>query len=121
MLALGAGALLSLAACGTLRSDPDRPAVIVTPTAESRAALTQAVSAALNGAPVTLADDALTRESVLTIERTQRRDANGLLLNGRELGTPERFLLVKSGDQCVLVHERTGKRITLTATACAPS
>ena len=117
---LRACVLLALAGCGTLRAEADAPAVIVNPTAESRAELVRAVGAALDGARVTVADDALTHESVLLIERAKRLDPNGLLANGRELGMPERFRLVKSGGQCVLVHERSGKRFALAATACAP-
>jgi hypothetical protein len=117
---LRACALLALAACGTLRAEADAPAVIIHPTADSRAALLRAVGAALDGAQVTLADDALTHESILLIERARRLDPSGLLANGRELGMPERFRLVKSGGQCVLVHERSGKRAVLAATECAP-
>ena len=106
--------LLLLSACASGFAEPDVPAVIGKPTAE----LAQAVSRALNGAPVTLADDALTRESVLVIEKAPARDANGVRLSGRDLGTPERFRLVKNGKQCVLVHERTGTRTTLAATTC---
>lgn len=98
--------------------DADPPALIVNPTAESRAALVQAVRAALNGAPVTLADEALTRESTLVIERAVRRDAAGRRVQGRELGLPERFHLVKSGASCVLVQERSGRRLVLEHTHC---
>jgi hypothetical protein len=117
-----AAALLSPAGCQTPRAQaatPEEvPAVIVRPTAASRAALARAVSAALDGVRVTLADDALTRESVLVLEHTPRRDPYGLPLSGRDLGMPERFELLKRGDQCILVHERTGRRTTLLATSC---
>jgi hypothetical protein len=43
-----------------------------------------------------------------------------VLLNGREIGRPEHFRLVKNGTRCVLVHERTGKRWTLKAATCSP-
>jgi hypothetical protein len=108
---LCAAALLSATA-------QERPAVIVNPTAETRAALLVAVRSALGGAEVTLADDALTRENVLIVERTGRRDTAGRRLQGRELGRPERFRLVKSGSSCVLIHERTGHRIPLEHTEC---
>lgn len=111
-------ALLSVLACRTLQAET--PAVIIDPTAQSRVALRRAVSTALNGAPVTVADDALMHESVLVIDRASRRDPSGLPLNGRDLGMPERFRLMKGGAQCVLVHERSGRRFTLTATTCAP-
>jgi hypothetical protein len=123
-------ALPALAACRTGRhpeavevapAAPDVPAQIVSPTAESRAALRRAVSEALRGAPVTLADDALTRTSSLVIEPAWPRDAGGRLLGGREYGLPERFRLVLSGGRCVLVHEGNGERLTLEATSCSPA
>ena len=39
-------------------------------------------------------------------------------LSGRELDKPEHFRLVKMGERCELVHERTGKRTTLASTTC---
>ncbi|HET7786803.1 MAG TPA: hypothetical protein VFL36_12595, partial [Myxococcales bacterium] len=92
---------------------------IVNPTPQSRAALAQAVRDALDGVPVMLADDALTRESTLILERPAHRDPEGRRAQGRELGRPEKFTLFKSGGDCVLVHERTGRRLPLVATECA--
>ncbi len=114
---------LALAACcraGQRDPEPEALAVIVDPTPASRAALSQAVRAALGGAPVLLADDALTRDPLLIIERAPHRDPSGLPAQGRELGMPERFHLLKSGGRCVLVHERTGTRSPLAATSCVP-
>jgi hypothetical protein len=115
-----AAALLSVVACKTGPIRQEVPAVIADPSSRSRAELAAAVSAALNGVPVTLADDALTRESTLILERARHRDPSGVPVQGRELGTPERFRLVKSGADCVLVHERSGQRFTLRETTCAP-
>lgn len=111
--------LILLGGCGSLRADQEVPAIITQPTAETRAELVGTVRTALNGAPVTIADDALTRESVLIIERAAR-DATGARLDGRDLGRPERFQLFKKGSDCVLVHEGTGKRSTLTSASCLP-
>jgi hypothetical protein len=108
------GALLLsqlLSACASSFAQPDVPALIDNPTNESRAELAQAVSSALNGAPVRLADDALTRDSLLVIEKAH---------TGRDLDKPEHFRLVKTGKDCALVHERTGKRTTLASTTCLP-
>ena len=94
------------------------PALTVAPTDASRAALAAAVTSALHGAQVTLADDALTRSSTLIVERARQLDAAGLLIAGREVGVPERFRLVKRGGACVLVHERTGQAKVLESTTC---
>jgi hypothetical protein len=72
--------------------------------------LLQAVTDALGVQPL-LAEDALVRESVLIIERRH--------LEGRERSMPEHFRLFKIADQCVLVHERTGRRSSLVETRCA--
>jgi hypothetical protein len=78
------------------------------------------VRGALHGAPVTLADDALTRDYTLIVERAPHRDAEGRPLDGRETGRPERFRLVQSGLLCVLVQESTGQRWTLASVTCSP-
>ena len=117
--AVTGGMVLLAAACKTVAAGQDRPAVLSEPVAQGRDEVARAASAALNGVPVNLADDALTRESTLVLERARHRDPNGLLVEGRERGMPERFHLVKNGAACVLVHERTGKRIALRETACS--
>jgi hypothetical protein len=107
--------------CGTLPAGSDLPAVVTSPTAQSREELRQTVTSALSGAPVTLADDVLTHDSLLLIERNQARDAKGVPLSGRELGRPEKFQLVKNGKDCVLIHEASGRRWTLKHTTCTPT
>lgn len=103
--------------CAHVRHDV--PAVITDPTEAGRAELRRVVSHALHGAPLTLADDALTRESTLIIEGAHPRDASGVPLVGRDTGRPERFRLVQDGSRCVLVHEATGERYPLESTTCA--
>jgi hypothetical protein len=114
-------AVVSLvAACGSIAAE-ERPALIATPTEQSRAELLSVVTSAFNGRSVTLADDALTRDSVLIVERREPRDAQGRPLDGRVRGTPERFQLVLRGSTCELVRESDGQRWPLTRTDCVPS
>jgi hypothetical protein len=108
------GFALWLSAC----AGTERAAHIVEPTAASRAALRAAVSQALGGADVTLADDALTDSSRLTIEHVVRRDAAGNRIVGRDLTTPVVFELVKHDQQCVLVRAADGAHWVLAATTC---
>jgi hypothetical protein len=119
MSAAAVAATLALAGCpgSALR---DVPAVITNPTAQSRAQLAGVVGRALNGTAVTVADDALIADDTLIVERTQRRDAQGRPLDGRETVRPEHFRLVKNGSRCLLVHERTARRWTLASTTCSP-
>ena len=115
-----AAAAIAPIGCGTL-SAQEQPAVISAPTAESRAELARAVSAAFNGQPVTLADDALTRDSVLTIERRTPAGDQGRAATGRTLGTPERLNLVLRGTRCFLVHAADGREWELNQAQCVPA
>jgi len=114
-----AAAAIAPTACGTL-SAQEQPAVISAPTAESRAELARVVTAAFNGQPVTLADDALTRESVLTIERRTPPGDQGRAATGRTLGVPERLNLVLRGTRCFLVRSADGREWELNDVQCVP-
>jgi hypothetical protein len=101
------------------RSDPAGiPAVIVHPSAESRSELSRVIRNAFGGAPVTLADDALTTSNVLSLEHANLRDQAGRPLNGRELSHPETFQLFKRGSHCVLVRTKNGDGWTLRHVRC---
>ena len=113
---------LALAACRTTGALETR-AYITHPTPESRTAVSQAVGKALDGAQVTLDDDALTRDGVLNVDQPARRDPTRLTTEGRDpsnSGVTERFHLIKDGEHCVLVHDRTNRHYDLIGTACAP-
>lgn len=118
--ALSVVGTLALAGCPPRLPPPDVPAVLTSPTEQGHADLVRVVSRAMNGASVTLADAALTADDTLIVQRTPHRDAQGVDVAGRETGRPEHFRLVKSGSRCVLVHERTGRRWTLTSATCSP-
>jgi hypothetical protein len=112
--------LAALSACRATPAPPPVPALLTQVTAASRADLELAVSQALGGAPVRLAGDALTRESLLIIGRAGARAPNGVPLNGRELGRPQHFRLVKRGSRCFLLHLESGRARWLAHTRCRP-
>jgi len=112
--------VLAPAACGTLSAQEQR-AVIASPTAESRAELARVVSTAFNGQPVALADDALTRESTLTLERRTPPGPQGRAATGRTLDAPERLNLVLRGSRCFLVRAADGREWELTEARCVPA
>lgn len=114
-------ALAWLPACRARPQTAGAPAVIVHPTAASRADLELAVSRALGGGHVRLARDALTRSTLLIVGRAQARDSRGLPLNGRELGRPQHFRLLRRGSQCILLHVETGRARVLAHTRCRVS
>lgn len=101
-------------------ADADRPALIDQPDYKSRLALQNAICKSLGVAYVVLADDALTHDSILIIEPALIRDFESSRLQGRETRLPERFLLVRGNrrGECVLIHDRTGTRMTLPDAHC---
>ena len=119
-VAAGVAGLIATGACAQRSTQADAPAVLVSPTEATRAELLRIVGEAMNGAPVTLAADALTADDTLIVERAARRDAKDMNLGGREMGRPNHFRLVKRGASCVLVHVETGRRWTLASAACSP-
>lgn len=114
------GVALFVSACNTLSAANDVAAVISQPSDESRAELARVVSSALNGIRITLAEDALTRGSLLILERNPHRDLQGRRISGRNPGRPEQFRLVINGSDCILVHQSSGFRWHLKETKCAP-
>lgn len=112
-------ALSTIAGCASAPSH-DRPMVIDEPDAKSRMALQIAVSRTLGVAYVVLADDALTKDNVLTIEPARIRDFQGRRIQGRETRPVEVFHLTRgeSKKQCVLVYDRTGVKMLLADTRC---
>lgn len=93
------------------------PAVIDQPSTSSRDELQKVVSTVV-GSRVTLAPDALTQDSTLSIERAVARDSGSRRIDVREVSGPEIFRLIKRGEQCVLVHERTKTETVLNAATC---
>jgi len=117
--AVGTLTVASFSACTSAPAgEPDRPAVLQESDANTRAAVSAAVTEMLKGTEVTLVEDVLLHDSWLTVERTRPRTATGQLLNGRVLERPEQFQLVKRENQCVLVHQGSGNRKVLESIAC---
>jgi hypothetical protein len=119
LTALGVWSLA--ATCATAPPAKGVPAVITNPTLESRIELVRVVTEALHGGPVSVAEDALVHDSTLILERGKARGPDGTPLQGRDPGRPERFLLVRTGAGCALVHEGSGRSFPLgSAVTCAP-
>jgi len=112
-------AIAWLAACSTSAIQVDVPALLTNPSEDTRLEIEQSIAAALYGAKITIADDALTRNSVLTIEQGMSRSIERPAEPGRNLGRPEHFQLMVDGPQCVLVHQRTGLHWILRKAECA--
>lgn len=115
LLACIAAACLS---CRSAAIAEDLPAVIANPSPESHAELLRVLSAALNGAEVTVAEDALTTANLLIVDRAAPRDLQDRPLDGRRLDAPIQFRLFINGPNCVLVNQADGRRWRLMRTRC---
>ena len=114
---IAASLALTALGCQTVGSDADKPARIVNPDDASRAALQDAVNTAF-GTSVTLADNALTDSSVLTIERNPRPTMDNPNPLGRNMEKPFQLRLFINGTDCVLVDQRDHARYVLANTSC---
>jgi hypothetical protein len=112
-----AACAVAIVGCKNVAPEAERAAVIDDPDAGSRAALQEAVNAAL-GADVLLADDALTDSSTLIIERRRAQSLDGRIAEGRTMEMPVQFRLVTDGSKCILIDQRDGSRHLLAATRC---
>lgn len=106
---------LGLTACSSLDTDAMTDALLVSPSADTQSEITSAVAAALNGAKVTIASDALTRKSTLIIDPA---GSNMPGAAGQIMGRPDHFDLKLSGKRCVLIHRQTGETYTLKTATC---
>lgn len=119
-----AACLITLCACTTPEAavqptGREQPARITNPSPEVQAELLTAVTSALRNTAIRIADDALTKSSVLIIERVPARDANGRPLSGRDLERPQHFDLLNDGERCILVHRQTAQLYPLKNARCA--
>lgn len=112
------GVLVLLAACRPSIAEKDIGALIIEPDSNSRAELLAVVSAALDNAKITLADDALVHSSQLVITRKHHSTIQNGVLLGRSYELPEHFNLVINAGRCMLVRQKTGRRWQLKQTRC---
>ena len=112
------GTMILIGACQSSIAEKDVSALVVEPTAMSRAELLGVVSAALDQTKITLADDALVQSSQLIITRKQHRNIQNGVLLGRSYELPEHFDLRLNQGRCMLIRQKTGQRWQLRQTRC---
>ena len=109
---------LLLPGCGNSVEKRESAAVIVNPTAESRAELERIIAAALNRVSIILADDALTLDSELIIDRKAPQNLQNNWVMGRRIEKPHRFYLKTEDKNCFLVQESNNNRWLLKNAQC---
>lgn len=116
----GAMIILTLltAACTAPNVQQDVPALLINPEPATLQEIERAVANATGGTKVTLAADALTKNSVLVIERGMQRGIDRPPELGRDTGRPYHFQLVIDDSECMLLDRQTGQRWPLTDVEC---
>lgn len=118
---MGTGCLVvqaHLCACTTPDPQADQAALLVAPDRATYADLSEVMEQAV-GVPVMLADDTLVHSSQLIIERKQHRHLEQGVVMGTDLsGPPERFTLVRNGEQCLLIKASDNSRWPLKKSVC---
>jgi predicted small secreted protein len=110
------GALL-LTGCQTVAPENEVAARIIDPDDASRAALQDTVNTIM-GTDVTIAADALTNSSFLTIENRPRPTMENPVPMGRDYQRPVSLRLVITDGECILVDDRNDARYLLRDTRC---
>ncbi len=115
--------VLLLAGCTVQAADSDiqaQPALVINPSTTSIAELQRVIANLLTMEQITLAKDAFTQSSYLTLERKQHLDNNGQLLMGRTLAMPQEVQLLLRGAQCFLQDSQGNQSPPLKQTQCQP-
>jgi hypothetical protein len=109
--------LALLQGCVRTQTREEVAAVFTPPMENNRSALQIALRQVFRR-PVLLADDALAVEPTLIIAPTPAR-VGGQLIDGRRTASAaEQFSLVRTGNRCALIRQRTGQRLTLHGAHC---
>jgi hypothetical protein len=111
-----AAAILLVSGCQTMNAAADVPALLSEPDEASRAALRDTISAIFGGQDVPLADDALTKSSLLLIERNPRGSLDAPPATGRVLEEP-----IPVASACLSISATNRAIYCLTRPACPSS
>lgn len=114
---LALGVMLLLTGCQG-KSAAAEPALLLEAGPDIRQQLQRFIVSVVGGTEVTLADDVLQQSPELFIEQRMPVDSRGLPLDGRHSLPAYRFLLVKVGEQCILLHPGSGKSVHLQGARC---
>lgn len=80
--------------------------------------LQQAIQSAKGGALVTLADDVFTKSAELLIDHATSKGPDGMPIMGAHNIPSEKFVLQKSGTECLLFYPKKQLRIPLPNVEC---
>ncbi|AOE50030.1 hypothetical protein [Kangiella sediminilitoris] len=110
-------ALLWLTGCKTLKIEDASPAVVLALDSQGKSEIADVINQVMPGANVILAEDILTEDNRLFIERKQTY-IDGNPVQGRITEMPRKFELYRYEGRCYLVDDKTGENYLLHFVRC---
>lgn len=119
--------LTTTVGCASTKADSPEMALLATSSQavatsgaklDSVAVIESAIGQWFGGMDITLADNAFTASSSLSIERKGAMDKRGLPLNGRHSNPAFVFTLLKRGDECFIRNEQNTEEKLLDGVDC---
>ena len=119
--------LTATVGCTSTKADPPEMALLATSSQsvatsgaelDSVAVIETAIGEWFGGMDITLADNAFTASSTLSIERKSAIDKRGLPLDGRHSNPAFVFTLLKRGDACFIRNEQNNEEVLLAGVDC---
>lgn len=112
-------ACVALMGCKTLDKANAEPAVLIDFDPQAEAEIATIINEVMPGANVKLADDILSKDNRLFIQRSPTM-VDGNPIEGRITEMPRKFELYRSNDACFLVDDKTGESYLLKHASCRP-
>lgn len=119
--------LTATVGCTSTKAEPPEMALLATSSQsvatsgaelDSVAVIETAIGEWFGGMDITLADNAFTASSTLSIERKSAIDKRGLPLDGRHSNSAFVFTLLKRGDSCFIRNEQNNEEVLLAGVDC---
>ena len=109
---------LTLAGCQSIASDDLKLALLESANQNAKLQIKQIILQDFGTRELKIADDAFLNQSSITIMKQVRRTLENSNLQGRDMQTPKRYKLMKSGSNCYLVSDSNSKTWKLTDVTC---
>ncbi|GGF78601.1 hypothetical protein [Alteromonas lipolytica] len=115
---IGCVSLALASGCAPTSVQPAQPATVTALSTSQKQQLETVISDWFGGVKVTLADNAFTDSSSVSIERREHLDNQGNPIEGRHNNAVYSFSLLKQGQDCWLQNERTSQKVLLNGITC---
>lgn len=115
---LVATALTLMSGCNSTQAEQPQDAKLTRVNPGVVTQLQQAIQSAKGGALVTLADDVFTKSAELLIDHGTSKGPDGMPIMGAHNIPAEKFVLQKSGSECLLFYPKKELHIPLANVEC---